>query len=139
MIELKLILLVGLLLIIMALLDLWKKKMPSIFPTAVILMLFLLKPDRLYLGIAGLIFAFLLYEFGYFEGRADIKVIVIISMMLSTIWEFYVFMSIVAVFGFIYKVGIKYALKIKDKNYEVPFIPLFFIVYVAMIGLMYLG
>jgi len=130
-------LLVGFFLLLMALIDIKYKQVLSIIPTTAILLLVFYKFPFIYFGIAAFIFAWLLYEFDYVRGVADIKSIVIIGLTVVSLKQFYVFMILVASFGLIYQLVAAKILNIKN-NQEIPFVPVFFIVYVVLQLLIYL-
>ena len=140
----EIMLLVGLYLFIMMLLDIKNKKIPSIIPTTIILFLIVtiglrsypsFQPD-LYFGIMGFVLAWLLYEFDYFRGIADIKAIVIISLTLASLNQFYTFVTLLIFIGLMYQVVLIQVFKYKQGK-EIPFMPVFFIVYVCLQLLIY--
>lgn len=132
---LSIIIVVGLYLLLIAIIETKNKKIPSILPTAVILILsigvVLKNPITMVYGLLGFVFAWLLYEFYYLKSVADIKVIIIISLILDSMTKFMVFMLLVGVLGFFYTLILK-------KHKEIPFTPLLFIIYVILILMIYL-
>lgn len=136
-VTIKLTILIGLALAVLSAVDLWKKKLPAIIPTSLILLLLITRPNFILLGIIGFVYGLFLWEFNFFKGRADIKVIIIISLMLNGLNQFISFMTITALSGLIYKAGIKYIIKPKEET-EIPFIPLLFIVYIIMMFLIHI-
>lgn len=130
------IFLVGLGLLIMALMDIKENKVYSFLPTSLILLLVIINLPNIYLGILGFIFGWLLYEFDFIRGIADLKIMVIISLTLSSLNSFFIFMGLVVGLGFIYQ-SIFISI-LKRENLEVPFVPLLFFVYVTLMMLEYL-
>ena len=127
----NLVIIVGMGLLVMAFFDIWKRKMPSVLPTALILLIAIVRFENLEFGVLAFIFAWLLYDFGYFEGKADFKSIIIIGLMMTTLLQFLVFMGLVASFGLTYQYLIASLFKIKHRE-EIPFVPLFLVVYVIL-------
>lgn len=136
MIDLAIVVLI--LLVIASLIDLFVKKVPSVFLTG---MIFLVAVVNMYeitfgmihlsFGILAFIFAWLLYEARFIGGIADVKVIAIIGMMVATIPQFFVMLGFIMVIGILYKLFWRFALKKKDDD-EVPFLPALFIVYLLL-------
>jgi len=123
---------------IVAVIDLFIKKVPSIFLTGIIFVVAMvsfhdLQYGMLHLsfGILAFIFAYLLYEGKFIGGVADIKVLVIIGMMVFNIPSFFMFILFTLLFGIIWKVSYKYFLK-KPSHYEAPFIPALLLVYICL-------
>jgi len=118
----------------MALSDIKKRKIISIFPTTIIFLLIIYKIFYGYgleFGILGFVLAWLLYEFHYYRGRADLKTIIIISLILENLNQFYLFMILLGVCGFIYQLVLSKITKYHERN-NIPMIPLFFIVYIIL-------
>ena len=126
--------LIGIFLLIMALLDIKEKKMPSILPTSIILFSAIASYyyfQTLTFGILAFIFAFLLYEFDWYSGRADIKAMTIIGFTLISLNQFYVFMTLSVLVGFFYTLVFRGIMKIPSKKY-VPFVPAIFLIYLTL-------
>lgn len=133
---LKLIVLTGMYLLLMSLLDIRHKSMPSIIPTGLILLLAIINHQFIIYGILAFIFAWLLYEFDWIRGVADLKAIVVIGLMLENINQFYMMMTLVVFIGMIYQLILLKILKLKY-NEEVPFVPVFFFTFVTIALLEY--
>jgi len=127
----KIELIIGIFLLVMAIMDLKHKKVLSIIPTTAILFLVILRAEYLQYGIVALVFGVLLYEFGFFEGIADIKAMVMLGMTVITFRQVALLMVLIVVGGLCYELGLSMILKLK-KGTKIPFLPLFFIVYVAL-------
>ena len=121
----------GFFLFVMSLFDLKHKEVISIIPTSCILALAILNFQYIMFGVLGFVFAYLLYEFNYIGGVADIKAIVIISLMLTNLYQFYNFMLLVGVLGLIY-IGIS-CLILDKKKKDVAFVPLFLLIYIILV------
>lgn len=136
--SLSLIIIVGVFLLIISLIDLYTKKIPSFFTTALIFIVAMvsfidinLGIVRLSFGVLGLLLGLMLYEMNFIGGRADIKAIILIAMLIPTINYFIAFMLLIMVVGTIYKILWKLITK-DPRNKEIPFIIVFFFVYVLM-------
>lgn len=129
------IFLVGVLLLIFSILD-WKfKSMPSVLLTGTIFLVLFFNQDHIFYGLLALVFALLMYEFEYFEGMADIKVAVIVGLMLNSAYEIMCFMFMTMIFGFVWVAVVRWR---KKRWKEIPYVPVFFFVYVALLILRYL-
>jgi len=126
--------LIGFFLLIMSLLDIKDKKMPSILPTAIILFSAIASYffyQTLVFGILAFIFALLLYEFNWYGGRADIKAMVIIGFTLISLNQFYVFMTLSVLIGFFYTLIFRGIMKVPAHK-NVPFVPAIFLIYLTL-------
>jgi len=81
-------------------------------------------------GILAFIFAYFLYEADFIKGVADIKFIVIIGLMISTISMFFVSIILIMLYGIAYKMVFYFLFK--DESIEIPFIPALYSVYVVL-------
>lgn len=130
---------VGLAILIFALLDLKEKAVPSFMTTTVILFLLLVQPQNIMWGASAFVFGWLLYEFDFLGGRffggiADVKVMTIIGLMITSLTQFAMMMVFSAGFSVVFSIILYYANN-KKMPEEIPFIPVLFLVYVlTMIG-----
>lgn len=127
--------LVGVFLLIMALLDIQSKKMPSILPTAIILFSAIASfffYETIVFGVLAFIFAWLLYEFNWYGGRADVKAMTIIGFTLISLNQFYAFMTISVFIGFFYSIIFRWIMKFPAKK-NIPFVPAIFLIYLTML------
>ena len=124
------LLIVGTILLIFSAIDLKFKVLPSVFLTAFIFTVAFLNPANLWFGIMAFIIAYLLYEFDFFSGVADIKIMTMLGFLISTTNYLLLFILLTVIFGFLWKVFIKW--RMKDKE-DTAFIPVFFFVYITMI------
>jgi len=125
-----LLILVGVFLLVVSVID-WKfRALPSIFLTAILFVVAVLNPANLWFGIMTFIIALLLYEADFFSGIADIKVMTTIGFLLTTTNYFFGFILLTVIFGFMWKVFIKWRLP-KEKN--VAFLPVFLFIYYTLL------
>jgi len=122
---------------LIAIIDIFTKKIPSVALTSLIFIVFFaqitLTGDLMFLGfgVLSFIFAYLLYEFSFIGGIADIKVLTMIGLFLTNIAPFSIMVLLVMIIGIIYKLFFRFGLKYKD-NDEIPFIPALWIVYLIL-------
>ena len=125
-----LLILVGVFLLVVSVID-WKfRALPSIFLTAILFVVAVLNPSNLWFGIMTFLVALLLYEADFFSGIADIKVMTTIGFLLTTTNYFFGFILLTVIFGFMWKVFIKWRLP-KEKN--VAFLPVFLFIYYTLL------
>jgi len=138
---LGLVIVIGICLLIMSLMDIKHKAIPSILPTSIILFLAIYRvyedPNKIFFGVLGFIFAYLLWEFDFFRGKADLKIMIIISLMLESLVQFGGLMVLTVFFGFFYQLFIIKILQ-KKKGQEIPFLPALLCVYIALMLVIYL-
>lgn len=134
----SLTLIIFVLLGITALIDIKTKKIPSIFLTGIIFLVAMVNMVEitfglihLAFGILAFIFAYMLYEARFIGGIADIKTLVIIGLLIRSIPSFFLFIILIMVIGFIYKLFFRYVLK-KDFKEEIPFILALVFVYIIL-------
>lgn len=121
-------------LFIVSIMDIKARAVPSILLTAFIFAVAVLNPNNLHLGILGGIMALLLHEADFYRGVADIKIFATISFMLPTVYTLFIFIIFVMVGGMIWKIGwtYQYGKEKKKAPDELPFIPVFLAVYIAL-------
>jgi hypothetical protein len=125
-----LFLIVGIFLLIVSVID-WKLKcVPSIFLTAMLFAVAVLNPANLWFGIMAFIVAYLLMEADFFSGVADIKVMTILGFMIHTTNGLFALMLLTVIYGFLWKVMIKWRFK---KAMDVAFLPVFLFIYITML------
>lgn len=118
-----------------ALFDLKERAVPSFLTTATILALLMIQPQNLIWGITAFTFGWMLYEFDFLGGRffggiADVKVVTIIGMMISSLPQFATMMIATTGFSVILSI-ILYYKNNKEIPKEIPFIPVLLIVYLV--------
>lgn len=123
------LIIIGMILLIFGIID-WKvKAIPSIFLTAMLFVVAFLYPANLWFGIMSFIMAYLLFEAEFFGGVADIKIMTMVGLMISTISWLMLYIGLIMVFGMIWKILIKWRLKHEK---ETAFVPVFLFVYLAL-------
>jgi hypothetical protein len=105
------------------------RAIPSIFLTAIIFAIAILNQTNFWFGAMSFIIAYLLYEADFFSGIADIKIMVMIGFLISSINYLLFFIGLTVVFGVIWKAIIKWRMK---NEKETAFIPTFLFVYIAL-------
>lgn len=132
MITTLILLIVGLILLVLTILDLKYKSMPSIFPTALIFVLAFVKFENLQFALLSGILALLMYEFAYENdvgfGMADIKVMIALGFLIPSINSFFTFTIVFMIGQLFYTFMFRKYWKQKG---EIPFIPLLFMIFVA--------
>ena len=120
-------------LVIISIIDIKYKAIPSVVLTGAIFVLAVVNPTSIIFGVYSGLLAFLLYELGEDVnmpfGMADVKVMIILGLMVSTLTNFIFMIGLFAIFQFVYILTIR--LKgAKDK--ELPFIPVFAFTYFSL-------
>lgn len=114
-------------------LDIKYKQLPSIMLSVLIFVVLVLKPENLLFGVLGFAFALVIKDLLSFNGMdfgtADMKILIVIGLLISSIKMFILFVILFAVFQFVYT--ILWRLKV-SKEKEMPFIPCLFFTYMAM-------
>jgi hypothetical protein len=114
----------------------WKvKKIPSIVLTGMIFLMIIVT-SNIYYGLIAFVMAWLLYEGDFVGGIADVKVITIIGFILTSFFQFSLFIMLIFIYGLVWKILIKWKFR---KWKETPFLPVLFFVYLTLFILTYLG
>ena len=121
-------LVVAVLLAIVVGFDIRSKQIPAILTTSIILVLSIVNVDNLQFGVIAFIFGWLLYEFEFFEGLADVKVITAIGLMCSSMFGIFTLIILVTIYGAIYRVAFGIIVKRKAIAFTVPL----FLIYLTM-------
>lgn len=121
--------------LVFALFDLKERAVPSFLTTTIILALLLIQPQNLIWGISAFTFGWLLFEFDFLGGRffsgiADVKVVTIIGLMITSLQQFATMMIATTGFSVILSI-ILYYKNNKKMPEEIPFIPVLLLVYVV--------
>lgn len=121
-------------LLIISIIDLKIKAIPSFFLTGFILVALLVtsNPLSLFLGICAFVYALALYELNFISGIADIKIISLVGILLSSYFSFILFMILLVYYGLFYKMFFRFVLK-KDEKEEIPFILCICFVYASLL------
>lgn len=108
-----------------SLIDISKKEIPSSITTPfMIIMVMVVGPLSIFPAIVMGLFGWFFIEMKFFEGGADLKVMVALGTLLSSSVAILLFIVILAIAGLGYKIIMKELVK-KDVK-EIPFIPVFF-------------
>lgn len=129
------VLIVGILLLIVSIIDFEFKAVPSILLTGLIFVVAFMYPANLWFGIMGFIMAFLLYEGTFFSGIGDVKVMTMISFMITSMsWMFWC-IFLILIYGVAWKMFWNWRFRLKKKKLpnEFPFIPVFLFVYFILV------
>lgn len=121
-------LVVAILLAIVVGFDIKSKQIPAILTTSIILILSIVNVDHLHFGVIAFIFGWLLYEFEFFEGLADVKVITAIGLMCSSMFGIFALIILVTIYGAIYRIAFGQILKKKAIAFTIPL----FLIYLTM-------
>jgi len=117
-------------LFIISIIDLKHQEIPSVILTGMLFVISVVNINNMIYGVLSFIIAYLLYEADFIGGVADIKIMVIIGLMLSTLSNFLIYVFILLLFGTIWKITLKYILKNRQ---DFAFIPCLFFVYLFMV------
>lgn len=114
---------------LVAIIDLKVKQIPAVFTTAMIFVAIVLRPENLFFGVLAFVFAVLLKDLDQGRGMADMKVMILIGFMINNIITFAIFMILTVIIGAIYTLLYR---KFIIKKGEIPFLPVFFVVYAVL-------
>ena len=131
MVDLLVWILLGFLLIV-SIIDLKLKVLPSIMLTGMLFVVAVMNPENLWFGVMAFIMSWLIYESGYFSGIADVKVMTMIGFMISTTNHLFGFIILTVFFGVVWKLLIKW--KFPDEE-DVAFLPVFLFCYLTLMAL----
>jgi len=137
----SLVVVVAIFLALATALDIYTKKIPSIFLTGLIFMVALTNMHEvtfgmihLSFGVIAFVFAYMLYEGDFVGGVADLKVITVIGMMCSTIPSLILGLILVLIVGMMYKVILVFLFK-KKQTEEMAFLPVLLLAFFILWGL----
>ena len=126
------LLIIGMILLIFSIIDWRVRAIPSIFLTAMLFMVAIIYPANLWFGIMAFIMAYMLFEADFFGGVADIKIMTMVGLMISSINWLFLYIGLIMVFGMVWKIVVKWRMR---KSKQTAFVPVFLFVYIAMIWL----
>jgi len=123
-------------LLVISYFDVKKKSIPSPLTTSLLFVTSIVRFDFLGFGILGFIFGLLMMEGltengEFFSGLADLKMVVVVSLLLSSLLGFLVMCSLFLVVGIAYKI---FALMVLKKKKNVELMPVFVIVFLLLAG-----
>ena len=125
---------VGIFLVIVSVLDLKFKVVPSVLLTTMLFTVTVLNPANLWFGIMAFIISYLLYELDFFSGVADIKTMTMLGFMIPTTNWMFALILLTVVFGVMWKTIIRISTKKTVKD-DFAFLPVFSLVYLVLIGM----
>lgn len=122
-------------LVLASFLDLKYKAVPSVLLTGMIFAILLLRPDNLLFGVIALVFGIMIQDLisdvaGMEFGRADIKILIIMGLLLTNFTSLMIMIIMFLIFQFAYTVVWRWKVA---KTGEMPFIPCLLAVYIALI------
>jgi len=122
-------------LILVSILDIKYKAIPSVFSSAMLFAVLLLRPDNLIYGVLCLVFAIMIRDLlddvaGMSFGLADIKILIIMGLLLTNFSSLMLMIFSFLFFQFAYTFLWKW--KIKNEE-EIPFIPCLLAVYITLL------
>lgn len=121
-------------LIIVSILDIKYKAVPSVILTGMIFVCLLLRPDNLLFGVIVFVFALMIKDLlddiaGMSFGVADVKILIIISLLLANFSALMIMIICFLFFQFFYTLVWRWKV---SKEEEMPFIPCLLAVYIAL-------
>lgn len=124
-----------LMLLMLSIIDIKYKKLPSSLTTSIIFILALVNFNNLMFGVLMFIFAYMMMEGltdkgEFFTGVADLKVTVMLGLMINNIYALMFLIFLILIIGVVYKIIMMKFLKQKN---EIAFIPVFLIVYIILL------
>lgn len=127
-------------LFILTLMDFKYKKFPSILTTSLIFILAIVNMQNIHFGVLGFIFAWMMMdgftEDGeFFSGVGDMKVVIMLSLMVSNLLQFFLLIGLIMICGVAYKIIAKFTFKQKG---EVAFVPALLFAYIIFLWFKYL-
>ena len=122
-------------LIIATFLDIKYKKIPSVFLTALLFIVAIMRVENIEFGILAGLFAWVIRDLifesnGLDFGMADIKIMIIIGLLIPTMNMFLIFVGIFAIFQFAYTLIIKWKF---NEEKEIPFVPVLLALFISLI------
>jgi hypothetical protein len=126
-------------LILLSAIDIRKQTLPSILTTSGIFLVAIANFQNLPYGILAFIFGWILMDgFAdkgeFFSGVADLKMMVLLGLMTSTLGMFLVTCVLVVIFGTLYKV---FAVKVFKQKEVTAFIPVFLLTFITLMIIKY--
>ena len=121
-------------LILASYLDLKYKAVPSLILTGLIFIVLLLRPENLIFGVAGLVLGIFMKDLissytGFDFGMADIKILIIFGLLISTLQGFFLLIGVFAIFQFVYTLLWRWKI---NKDGEMAFVPCLLAIYICL-------
>lgn len=115
--------------LIFSVIDLKYKKIPSVFLTGFLFFILALNPEHLFFGVLAFVFAYMMYEFDFISGIADIKLITALALVISGYFWFFLYIILILLFGVVWKFIIQKRIK---KAKEIAFIPVLLFAFITL-------
>lgn len=115
--------------LVISVIDLRKRAVPSILMTAGIFVALLLNPNSLVFGVSAFILAWAVRDLDDSFGVADLKAFAIMGLLVVSVQGLLFLFISFAILQFGYTILVRRILKVKG---EFPFLPVFFMMYVVM-------
>ncbi len=122
---------VAVLLAIVVLFDLKNHTIPAFFTTSILFVLSIVNFANIPYGIIALIFAWMIYETDFIEGIADVKMIVAIGLMCSSLYAIISLVILVTIYGALYKIMMRVALKKEEIAFTLPLFLCYLIMWIS--------
>lgn len=120
--------------IIASYLDLKYRAIPSVLLTGFLFITMIMRIENLQFGILAGVFAWFVKDLMSIKelefGMADIKIVIMIGLLTSTIANFLIFLGIFAIFQFAYTLIWQWK---AGKDKERPFVPCLLLVFIALL------
>jgi len=121
-------------LILVSILDIKYKAVPSVILTSMIFTCLILRPDNLIFGVIAFVFAIMIKDLldniaGMNFGTADIKILVIFGLLLTNFSSLMLLIICFLIFQFVYTTLWRWKI---SKEEEMPFIPCLLAVYITL-------
>jgi len=117
-------------LVLISIIDLKHKTIPSPLTTGMIFILVILNTQNIIFGVFAFVFGWFLIEADFFSGLADLKTVTVLGLMISDLNVFFLMVLLLGIYGIFYKVLQKKIVKQKE---EIAFLPVFLVVYITLL------
>lgn len=123
-------------LVLLSILDIKYKKVPSVILSSMIFVVLIMRPENLYFGVLAFVFAYMIRDIiGEFSGldfgMADIKILTIMGLLIGVASEFMSMIVLFLIFQFIWTTLWRSFVSHEE---EMPFIPCLLAVYIVMMS-----
>ena len=126
-------------LILLSVIDIRKRILPSVLTTSGIFLVAIVNFQNIPFGVLSFVFGWLLMDGladkqEFFSGVADLKMMVLLGLTVSSLGMFLLVCVLVVVYGTLYKI---FAVKVLKQEEITAFIPVFFFVFITMMIIKY--
>lgn len=121
-------------LILLSIIDIRKRTLPSVLTTSGIFLVAIVNFQNIPFGVLAFVFGWLLMDGladreEFFSGVADLKMMVLLGLTVSSLGMFLVVCVLVVVYGTLYKI---FAVNVLKQKEITAFIPVFLLVFITM-------